>query len=243
MISIFAMMPVGALSPDGMYTSGDATVEPSTDQSNSGDYSFKHVATGVADEASIYFDYGDTLESITSVSYYSYVESGMSGELHPYVYLTVDTSDDGVDFWVVQYETAAVSPSGEDTWIQTTFDDSTRIHVPGLTGFGQGDTSTLGDLKAVSGWSTYTVLEVFVELGQFTGASTITAYVDDVTINDLLYDFEPTLPTSTKREALKAKGVPGEGIDEALGLDKAPPNDNFAARERKAHAYGHHKKG
>jgi len=38
----------------------------------------------------------------------------------------------------------------------------------------------------------------------------------------------PLLPPQTKREALKAKGVSGEGIDEAPGLDKAPPNENFA---------------
>lgn len=42
-------------------------------------------------------------------------------------------------------------------------------------------------------------------------------------------------PPPTKADILQDRGVPGEGIADAPGLDKAPPNDNFGGRNRHGH--------
>jgi len=85
-----------------------------------------------------------------------------------------------------------------------------------------------GDIK----WGDLTVLRIKVGIGGWTGPKdgTVIAFIDDITINGISYDLEPT----------KADLVPGKGkgIDDAPGLDKAPPNDNFGGRNRSNHGHG-----
>ena len=150
----------------------------------------------IDDDGKVRMYYSGNLGTLEEVTYWSYVV-GYSGELHPYVVLDIDTdTDDVADMWVVQWEVESYPPTGENTWIQTTFDDSSRIHVPGLAGFGQQDAKTLGDLKAESGWTDYEVLEVKLMIGMWAITEPLEAFIDDVTVNDLLYDFEPKSSTS-----------------------------------------------
>jgi len=83
---------------------------------------------------------------------------------------------------------------------------------------------------------------VYVSVGGFYAPNNgYSSYPEGFTWTPTFVFEEVVLPPPTRADALRAKGVPGkgEGIDEAPGLRKSPPNDNFAARERKGHAHGH----
>jgi len=53
-------------------------------------------------------------------------------------------------------------------------------------------------------------------------------YVDDITVNEVMYDLEPA--PATKADILKDSGVPGKGLDKAPGLQK-PFNPDSKAGE------------
>ena len=199
-ILMISMMSMATAAPGDYYftTGGDGIAEPRSPGMGSANCIRLWIPGNgdIDDDGKVRMYYTGTLASLDEVTYYSYV-IGYSGELHPYVVLDIDTDTNAeADMWVVQWEGSSYPPTGENAWIQTIFDDSSRIHVPGLTGFSQSDTSTLGDLKAVSGWLGYDVLQVKLMLGMWAITEPLEAFVDDVTINDMLYDFEPTSSTS-----------------------------------------------
>lgn len=132
----------------------------------------------------------------------------------------MDKDNNGIaDMWVIQWEVSNYAPTGEKIWIETTFDDSSLVHVyGGPSGYGQPATKTLGDLKAETGYSDYKILEAKLMFGYFsTGLPDMTALVDDITINGVLYHFDN-----------RSFFVPGTG----KGLDKGIPNENFAKGRR-----------
>lgn len=214
------------------------------------------------DEARVKFDYDSTLDSLNIISFYARLEVSFTsgdGLYTPYITMSIDRDDNGdADAWLVHEPHPKIGVIG--TWDFVEFDDTSSVAVAHAQTGGPfddwlvspEDAMALKDLKDLSAavignpektWGDCTVLEVKVGVGT-TGDGlpteyTLIAYVDDVTINGEPYDLELPPTPKTKREALKAKGVTGEGIDEALGLGKPLPNENFAGRARKAYAYGH----
>ena len=224
-LSLVTAVPAGAQgAPIGdpfFTTSNEGTVEWSTEQPNVGEYSAKlyippYDPLRLYDEARVVFNYGGDLNSITGVSYPSYVIGGNDGTLYPSVVLAVDIDDDPeVDAWVVQFTPLPNHEPSENAWETIVFDDNSPVHVAGdraelgaLTGqvtdryapytTDTTGTDTLGSLKAESGWGEFTVLEVKVFMGAFTNLTQeMTAYVDDITINGVTYALEPEVATLT----------------------------------------------
>ncbi len=164
-----------------------------------------------ADDAKLRIPYMGTLESLTTFSFWTKVV-GTDGELHPYGSMNIDSDStpESIEYVIVQWEVGSYPPTGVDTWIQTVWDDDTKIHVVdantgvAIAGFTQTDaaagTATLGALKAETGWLDYNVVQVKVAVGMWAHTYALEGFVDDVQINEVIYDFELT-------------NVGGEGAD------------------------------
>ncbi len=152
-----------------------------------------------ASDARIMFDYDDTLESLSTISYYAFLEDSYekygAGEYStPYVTLNLDISGDGnLDAWLVNRPHHTLSALG--TWGLITFDDDSQV---GITEYQDGipndwlvEFDTFAEMKADPQWKDVTVLEAKVGIGTDSPPSeNLIAFVDDVKVNDVLYHFE-----------------------------------------------------
>ena len=203
MMSMFSFAAIASPS-DYFFTQdllGEAGIVSGAGLGHSGDYAVRLYIPGPHvndDDAKLRIPYTGTLESLETFSFWTKVV-GTDGELHPYGSLNIDSDEDpDIDYVVVQWEVGSYPPTGADVWIQTVWDDDTRIHVVSshlgwgeLPDYGQQDANTFGNLRQELGWADYDVTQVKVAVGMWTHAYPIEGFVDDVQVNDVTYTFEP----------------------------------------------------
>ena len=180
---------------------GTGTAEWSNEQASSGSYSAKLTvpAGGVLNAARVIMPSPvATVNDISSASVEYYLTTDSTTTSSPYIILELDTNGDGVkDDWAVSWQDDGVSTG---TWLTHT---ATSWHVvsTGMTVY------DLAGLKTLVGSAR--ILKVKVAVGEWTFTGKTSAYVDDITINDVAYDLEKIpdgFPTSFTIPA-------GEGFD------------------------------
>ncbi len=139
----------------------------------------------------------DTLGVLTGI-FWTFIPSASPNNA-PYMIFGVDTDNSGTwdggvnDSLVIAFDT--FDPIVKDVWYETGLRDSTTVHVvggrPGLTPgtySSSGTQDTLANLRNMTTtgaekWGDLNVLRAYVEVGQWPGVSSYTAYVDDMALS------------------------------------------------------------
>jgi hypothetical protein len=172
----------------------------STDQAYSGTQSIKLPMAVVSDTPLIRVSPAPAAKlNDVQGTFQAYVPS-TSAALAPYMYLGVDTNQNGIwnsgtDDLVIAFSDGlvpAVVP--QDAWFLTGLDAATKVHVvgarPGLTAgtySSSGTQDTLANLRNViatgsTTWGDLDVLRVYVAAGEWPSVSSYTGYVDNLSV-------------------------------------------------------------
>ncbi|MEX2546682.1 MAG: hypothetical protein WD830_02705 [Chloroflexota bacterium] len=165
---------------------------------------------------------GTRLDSLTALSYSTYVQQDGSGGQAPYLILRVDNDGNGtIDdliFFEPVYQTATFFPSNPQpslalaTWQSWDALNGGWWSLNGIAGAGPGtDVKSLDDYLAAEPdatiTNTLTAGGVRIVTGFGAGAwDNFVGNADSFTINGTTYDFEPNLSTPANKNACKGNG-------------------------------------
>jgi len=165
-------------------------------QANSGSYSVElslpNLGTRTTDAARVVvsLDSGPLLSAVDSLSFW-WMAEGSSGL--PYLYLALDTDGNSeADRWLIWNIGPADDTTGATSWTQWTLasaDDNWHIAGPGGPYSSTGVWADMvADIIAVS--SASVVVEVKVAIGEGSTNQGTPVYIDDIGINDAVYNLE-----------------------------------------------------
>jgi len=222
-VSLLVVPAMVSANPGGVELNavGDSTATWTTEEKYAGDYSVKlSMRGGWWDEPN---NNAEVQISITGNPKISEIGSWSYWTISPDKYtvpieLNIDTTGDGEIDKVLYATKAGDTPEG---WFEVNQDT-------GHWWYGAGSPNNWAELQSWVNERYPDARLVRIDLGYGPLGSTqaIDAYVDDFTINGVIYELEPA--PATKADILKDSGVPGKGLDEASGLQK-PFNPNSQA--------------
>ena len=223
-LALVLVMPVSAaVSADGtsitgavtLVARGDSTAEWTTEEVKFGDYSAKltmPAGTGWVNdnaEARVAISGPPTLNDVTGWSFWA---KGLDAYYVPIEFYIDTDGDDTVDKIIVGQKMGSMTSE----WIELNQADMNMYMT-----WKDGYEWLWNWSKVQSKYGDATLLRVDIGYGSLGSNQAVTAYVDDFTLNDTTYVFEPP----TKADILIGSGVPGKGLDKAPGLQK-PFNPN-----------------
>lgn len=227
---------------------GDATAEWSTTRDTFGVYSVKIATTTAAwdsaGQVKVLFNYAlDSLEAIDAMDnmfFWIYNESTNN----PYPVIYIDTLGGSTVNYQLHGNT--VMPQTKNAWVkvQGGYQHTwvPHFYVAGLP-YGDQD----GTTQTLAAWNAEYPLATVLYVGiQFANTASGVLYVDDITVNDIVYNIEPSLAydlTVTTKIieqfsdtlyfdfALLAKEVGPQGSEIDIRLQYSPDGSNWSAAE------------
>lgn len=186
--------------------------------------------TPLSHHARVAMPYGDTLDSISGISYWEHYVKDWSEPVTElwgiWVSIALDTDSDGAaDRWLLGDPSLQGWPCTWNDWVQRTFDD-TALFISPVDFPGTEWTFTLAEWKAgvaqspISGDSR--VLQVKLAIGEGAAGEGWppdhykNVYVDEITINGVTHDLEPRVINDTTKAGYNT-------IQDAI--DNARPSD------------------
>jgi len=219
--SLMTAVPVSA-NPGGieLVATGDSTATWTTEEAKFGDYSAKltmPAGTGwVNDNAEARIAISD-VPTLSDVTGWSFWAKGLDAYYVP-IEFYIDTDGDGtVDKIIVGQKMGSMTSE----WVELN-----QTNMSMYMTWKDGYEWLWNWSKVQSKYGDATLLRVDIGYGSLGSNEAVTAYVDDFTLNDTTYVFEPP----TKADILIGSGVPGKGLGEAPGLQK-PFNPNSKAAD------------